>query len=57
MPFPKGVDVQQNRECFLVMLIQSTVRATTIEAEVIVQQGYMVGYRGKDGEENGCKIV
>lgn len=57
MPFPKGVDVQQNRECFLVMLIQSTVRATIIEAEVIVQQGYMVGYRGKDGEENGCKIV
>lgn len=36
------------------MLIEFPVRATTIEAEVIVQQGYMVGYRGKDGKENGC---
>lgn len=55
-PSQKELMFNKTGRCFLVMLIQSTVRATTIEAEVIVQQGYMVGYRGKDGEENGCKI-
>lgn len=53
-PSQKELMFNKTGRCFLAMLIEFPVRATTIEAEVIVQQGYMVGYRGKDGKENGC---
>lgn len=55
-PSQKELMFNKTGRCFLAMLIEFTVRATTIETEVIVQQGYVVGCRGKDGKENGCKI-